>query len=407
MREAILVGLICLITVCGAIGGFLIGRSVTRDAFIERVNSQSVNENTSLLDAGVAPRSLYQNFRKDIDDPLTAQALAKMYGVPAGDRDALVKRLSDIVALPPYWPAPFVGHVARPFIGENLHINSLGFRDRREHFENKNERTVRVFMTGGSTAWGVDASSDDQTIPALLEKKLNAEISPRTGYQYEVINTAFPAWSTTQEKILIQQRLIDLHPDSILMFSGNNDVHWGLQRADIRWYFSYMDQNYITLLNEMYKTAGHPEWTIPIPFSNDPINCSKVAEIAKRNVKEAAAAMEGVNARLFFALQPNIISTSKRLSEYESRTLRQQNKAYRDACYGALRAALSLLKAPNYRFLDLSRSFGNLSDDTELFVDGYHFVDMGNDLIAREIVDAIDWGAVAPNGSNSLIRDPN
>src|SRR5579864_7562792 len=176
MREAILAGIICLIMVCGTIGGFLVGRSVTRDAFIERVNSQSVNENTTLLDAGVAPRSLYQNFRKDIDDPLTAQALAKMYGVPADDHDALIKRLSDIVALPPYWPAPFVGDVARPFTGENLHINSLGFRDRREHFENKDERTVRIFMTGGSTAWGVDASSDDQTISALLEKKLNAEI---------------------------------------------------------------------------------------------------------------------------------------------------------------------------------------------------------------------------------------
>src|SRR4029077_7415648 len=87
-REAILVGLICLITICGTIGGFFIGRSVTRDAFVERVNSQSATENTTLLDAGVAPRSLYQNFRKDIDDPLTAQALAKMYDVPPGNRDA-------------------------------------------------------------------------------------------------------------------------------------------------------------------------------------------------------------------------------------------------------------------------------------------------------------------------------
>ena len=394
MREAILVGLICLIAVCGAFGGFFIGRGATRDAFIQKVNSQNGTENTTLLDAGVAPRSLYQSIGKNIDDPLTAHALAKMYNIPADKRDALIQRLSDVVWLPPYWPAPFVGHVARPFLGENLHINSLGFRDRREHFESKDERTVRVFMTGGSTAWGSGASSDDQTISALSEKKLNTEMSPRTGYKYEVVNAAFPAWSTTQEKLLIQQRLLDLHPDAVVMFSGTNDVHWALHGGDIRWFFSYMDQNYVTLLNEMYKTAGHPEWTIPVTFSNHPIDCSKVAEIAERNVKQAAAALAGVNAWLIFALQPNIISTNKHLSEYESRTLQQQDKQYWDTCYRSLTQALSLIKAPNYRFLDLSSSFGNLGDDTELFVDAYHFVDMANDLMAREIVEAIDWRAL-------------
>jgi lysophospholipase L1-like esterase len=405
-REAILVGLICLITVCGTIGGFLIGRSVTRDAFIQKVNGQkSANGITTLLEAGVAPLRLYPDTGMDIDDPLTAQALAKMYNVPAGNRDALIKRLRDVMWAPPYWPAPFVGQVARPFSSKNLHINSLGFRDTREHFENKDDRTIRIFFSGGSTAWGTGASSDDQTISALLEKKLNAEMSPRTGYKYEVVNAALPAWSTTQEKLSIQQRLVDLHPDAVLMFSGNNDVHWALHGSDVRWFFSYMDQNYITLLDEMYKTAGHPEWAIPILLSKDPIDCAKAAEIAERNVKEAAAALAGVNARLFFALQPNIVSTSKHLSEYESRFLRQQNKAYWDTCYGALRAALALLKAPNYRFLDLSRSFGNLGDDTELFLDQYHFVDTGNDLTAREIVEAIDWRAISPNGPNSIVRD--
>jgi len=404
-REAILAGLICLITICGTIGGFVIGRSVTRDAFIQRVNSQSATENTTLLDAGVAPRSLYQNFREDIDDPLTAQALAKMYDVPPDNRDALIKRLSDIVALPPYWPAPFVGHVARPFTGENLNINSLGFRDRREHFENKDERTVRIFMTGGSTAWGVDASSDDQTISALLEKKLNAEISPRTGYKYEVVNAAFPAWSTTQEKILIQQRLVDLHPDAILMFSGNNDVHWGLQRADLRWHFSYMDQNYITLLNEMYKTAGHPEWAVPIPLGSHAINCSDVARITQSNVTESAAAVKHANAQLFFVLQPNVISTTKQLSKYEQRVLQRQNKSYWDTCYADLRNALPLIKAANYRFLDLSRSLGTVDANTELFVDAYHFVDLGNDLVARDIVAGIDWTTLVPAVADAATRD--
>src|SRR5439155_8368349 len=120
------------------------------------------------------------------------------------------------------------GHMARPFFGDDLYINVLGFRDRRQTYLAKPERTVRIFITGGSTAWGVGASSQKNTISCLLEKILNERASRTTGYRYEVVNAAFPAWSTTQEKLLIQQRLVDMHPDAVIMLSGNNDVHWSL-----------------------------------------------------------------------------------------------------------------------------------------------------------------------------------
>ena len=264
---------------------------------------------------------------------------------------------------------------------------------------------MRVFITGGSTAWGSGASSDGKTISALLEEKLNKEVSSRTGNQYEVINAAFPGWSTTQEKLLIQQRLVDLHPDVVLMFSGNNDIHWALHGSDIRWFYSYMDQNYITLLNEMYKSSGHPEWVVANPVSSRPVECSQVAEVAARNVEEAASAAERVNAQLFFVLQPNIISTTKRLTEHEQRILQGQDKPYWDSCYQALRVALAQIKAKNYRFIDLSRSFGALGGSTELFIDAYHVADMGNQLIARDIAEQINWEAVAPSGASPAVKD--
>jgi hypothetical protein len=397
LNESFLVALISLLIACSAVGGFLIGRSVTQDSFIHKVNSLTSIDGATLLNAGTAPRSAYQNISTGIDEPLTARALAKMYGVPVGNGDALLGRLTEATATPPYLPAPFVGHVARPFASDRLHINSLGFRDKRENLEGKPERTVRVFMTGGSTAWGSFLSSDDATISAQLEKRLNSKVSPRTGLNYEVINTALPAWSTTQERLLIQERLLDLHPDVILMFSGGVDIHWALHGTDIRWFYTYMDQNYVTLLNEMYKTAGHPEWSIPIPFGSQPIDCATVAKIARRNVAASIATVEQVNAQLVFVLQPNIMSTAKRLSEYELRILRSQNKPYWDACFEALRDALPRIMAKNYHFLDLSRSFGTLDDNTELFVDAYHFVDLGSGLIADEILNGIDWKTILPS----------
>jgi lysophospholipase L1-like esterase len=401
LHDAILAALVSLITAFAAVGGFLIGRNATQDAFIKKVSTQGSVEDATLVSAGTAPLSMLQVLGKGIDDPLMTQALAAAYGVPPGDRNALVRRLRDIVVLPPYRPAPFVGHMARPVFGDDLHINVLGFRDERQTYITKPERTVRIFITGGSTAWGVGASSQKSTISYILEQLLNAQVGRATGYRYEVINAAFPAWSTTQEKLLVEQRLIDMHPDVVIMFSGNNDVHWSLQGSDVRWFYSYMDQNYVTLLNEMFKSSGHPEWTSAFPFSSRPVTCSELGRTTARNVELAAAAAAKVHARLIFALQPNIVSTAKRLTAHEQRVQEAQNKPYWESCYQALRDTLGAINAPNYRMLDLSRSFGTLDERTELFIDVYHFADPGNHAIAQALADQIDWHTIVPGSAVS------
>lgn len=406
LHDVFLVILISLIAVGSALGGFLIGRHVTRDAFIEKISAQNAAEKTSLVSAGSTPLSLFQVVGKGIDDPLTAQALARLYDVAVGDRDALGKRLRDVAWSPPYRPAPFVGHIGRPFFGDDLHINVLGFRDERQTYVTKPDRTVRIFITGGSTAWGSGASSQKKTISYVLEQILNEQVSRTTGYRYEVVNTAFPAWSTTQEKLLIQQRLTDLHPDLVLMFSGNNDIHWALQDRDIRWFYSYMDENYMTLLNELYKSSGHSELTFGLPVSSRPVACSDLALITARNVEDAAIATDRVKARLIFALQPNIVSTGKRLSTREQQLPELRNKPYWDSCYQALRDGLGRISARNYRLLDLSKSFGEIDADTEVFVDSYHFADLGNRLIAQALAEQIDWRSIVPGAAVMANTEP-
>ena len=406
IHESILAIFISLIVAGAAIGGFLIGRNVTHDAFIKKVSGQAGSQpNTTLLSAGTLPVSLGQIRGKRIDNrPLMAQALAKAYGVPMGDRDALVERLHKIPWMPPYQPAPFLGHVARPYSGDDLHINALGFRDERTSYSDKPERTVRIFITGGSVAHGLGTTSQAHTLSSVLERILNEEAGKTTGYRYEVVNTGFPGWSTTQEKILVQQRLVDLHPDIVIMFSGSNDVYWSLRGWDIRSFYTQMDQNFITLFNEAHKASGHPEWAIDFPRSDQPVECRKLALVTARNVQEVASATARVNARVIFALQPNIISTTKRLSKYEQSVLRNHNKSksksksYWDSCYEALREELSRIAASNYRMVDLSRSFGALDDDTELFIDSYHFVDAGHRLIAQHLAEQIIRDANLPGG---------
>jgi len=389
--ETILAIFVSLLVAGAAIGGFLIGRKSTHDAFIKKVSGQPGSQpNTTLLSAGTGPVSLLEILGKRIDeDPLMAQALAKAYGVPAGDRNALVERLGRIPWMPPYRPAPFLGHVARPYSGDDLHINAFGFRDERTAYVDKPERTIRIFVTGGSVAHGLGTTSQDQTFSSVLERILNEEAAKTGGSRYEVVNTGFPGWATTQEKILVQQRLVDLQPDIVIMFSGSNDVYWSLRGRDIRSFYTQMDQNFITLFNEAHKASGHPEWAIDFLQGKEPVECQKLAPVTARNVEEVAAAAARVNARVIFALQPNILSTTKRLSQYEHKVFQPHNEPYWDSCYEALRSELGRITAGNYRLVDLSRSFGAIDENTEMFIDSYHFVDEGHRLIAQALAEQI------------------
>jgi hypothetical protein len=399
--TAILAAALCAGAIALAVGAFFLGRQASQEKFVRSTRALVANETSliSLYDA-------YQAYGKEeIDNPNTIEALGKIYGLPNRSRDAVLAHLRTIAWVPPYRMAPFVGHIARPMLGREPHINFLGFRDERDTYVTKPDRTVRIFITGGSTAWGSGATSQKNTISYLLEGMLNERASPATGYRYEVVNTAYPAWSTTQEKLLIQQRLVDMGPDAIVMFSGVNDVHWSLYGRDIRWFSSVPEQNYNTMLNELYASKGHPEWGSPFPRATHTIGCSETAKITQRNVEASAYSAGQAGARLTFVLIPNILSTSKRLTEHERRVLSGQKKPHWDECFEALRTELGGMTAANYRFLDLSRSFGELDERMELFIDAYHFADFGNRVMAEALFAHIDWRSLTPHPMPPLSRE--
>jgi len=86
LRDPFLITLIALIVAGSTLGGFFIGRHITRDEFIRKVSTRSAVESASLATAGNTSLNLFQVLGKRSDDPLTAQALAKLYNLPIGDR---------------------------------------------------------------------------------------------------------------------------------------------------------------------------------------------------------------------------------------------------------------------------------------------------------------------------------
>jgi hypothetical protein len=308
-----------------------------------------------------------------------------IYGLKPGEE----KKLADIAWVPTPAPAPFVGAMARPGKVANATINAFGFRDRRSEYLPKPPGLYRVFVTGGSTAFGSGAESDDATLAGELEKLMRAK-----GRQAEVVTAALPAWASTHERILIEQRLAALAPDRIVMVSGFNDILWGTFGVDARWFFTFNDQHFLALLNQVQRRIGQEDLGHPHRFyRNDPVDCAVVAERARFNVEGAVRAAQAAGADLVYVLQPSLFSTAKPLTPRELRA-RDKMAGWTDRfrqCYGALRDAMGSIRLPGYRFLDLSREFGDLPATREFFIDASHFPGEGNRIVAAALAKALPW----------------
>ena len=389
-KKAILVTvLICVAASAVAFLGFYLGKVTER------------NRRTTEVSA-VARHIMREFSMRDIlkaqTDEQKVFSILDFYNIKDGDDPKEMDRLSRILLSPPSRPAPFVGHMARPFRNESTQINVVGFRDKDRNYAIKGAGVVRIFLTGGSTAWGAGAELQEDTIAAQLESRLNAEVTPVTGFAYEVVNTAYPAWSTTQERILVSNRLLDMCPDVILMFSGNNDVHWAWHKQNILWFDSYQDKNYLELIRQSLAEAGDATGQMVATGGSRRPSFTVLAERTWRNVKGVADVCAPHDVRVVFALQPNMYNTSKPLTPGEAACeLPSDRIAFYREGYKAIRSRLQAPEAGNFSFVDLSDAFGALSGEERVFLDPYHFGAKANRIVVDQLLEAVNWAAFKPN----------
>ena len=128
----------------------------------------------------------------------------------------------------------FTGYRMNPAYGRvDRQHNEQGFRRDKDVSLEKSPNTVRLFITGGSTAYGATTDMpeytdnrwrllyNNQTIDYYLEQKLNQAFPSQ---HWEVINAAAPAYQLSQELAEIQSVLLRYRPDYIILLDGNNDI---------------------------------------------------------------------------------------------------------------------------------------------------------------------------------------
>ncbi len=364
--PATLVALVC------AIAGFFVGRAHALrkiddiELLIEEI------EKTSTLGQIAAERRA--GMALCYDDPARAES-----------------EMDDYSWAVPNIPTPFVGVAPAPGLHGNAVIDDLQFRHGRPIELPKPAGTYRIFVTGGSTAYGTGAPREDATIPAFLQALLERELAPRTGLVYEVINAANGAWASTHERILIENRLSEMEPDLVISFSGNNDVHWGFLGMNVLWFRNYAETHFGNVVRLAYELAGR---TLPVPKKPPQMQSLPPADVLARlekNLRLAVAGLEPLGATYVFALQPTMAASAKTLTDRERKYLEEEkglgrgSTRYFAECYAVYRAELPKLELPRFRFVDLAGVFDHLSSDTDIFVDSYHFGDKGNRLIAERL----------------------
>ena len=312
----------------------------------------------------------------------------------------ILDRVDDIAWAVRNTPTPFVGSAPWPGRHDNAVINAYQFRADGEVQQPKSPGHYRIFLTGGSTAFGSGAPTQDSTIASQLEQLLRYRLAPVTGLTYEVATFANPGWASTHERIAIANRLSDLEPDLVISLSGNNDVFWAEAGRNILWFDTQADEFFRGLVDQAYRLRhgfGVPSVS---ELQSGRVPVETVALRLERNVRLARYALEmaGQEAVYLFALQPTLAVTGKPLTPREQDFLNEAQAYYVDA-YAAIRARMQDLSLPRLHFADLSRVFDDLPE-MDVFIDSFHFGDKGNAIIAkalfeevRRIAGALDnWG---------------
>lgn len=305
--------------------------------------------------------------------------------------------------------------------GNSYVSNNYGFRYKENFPPKKLKEEVRIFVTGGSAAWGV-GSPQEYLYTTRIEKKLQ-EYYPNL--RVRVINAGVGGYFSTHERILILNKISEFEPDVVVMFSGWNDAYAGydgFQVLDDKWDFlsagpvlakynraysidnkakkakkrkmfprPYKDYIFKThflvdryfysrkSLDEIKKSIEKTQIEPQIVIKNLIKNILVIHDLSKRQ-----------DFMLLFYLQPTLDNTKKNLSPYENYMLDYTNKRfvgfhnYYSLIYDLYRKELpKVADKEGFLFVDGDDAISH--ESKTVFDDNVHFGDRGNRLISEHM----------------------
>ncbi len=303
----------------------------------------------------------------------------------------------------PYDGLPDQGHLTvkrSPLLGYKLvgnqqtafwQINAQGFRDDQPVTVVRPKDDVRIFVLGGSTAFGQMSSTNQKTIATQLETRLNQQVAtqknspnkfrpdrlpyyadeltkamalpPRIrSSRYQVINAAVPGYASSNELTQLALQILAYKPDFIVVIDGYADLLLPSDQdgADVPAFESLSNNasNHFTAsvseqfkrwLGQSFLIKSYQHWVLqpqealkvvipPEPNANTPLaerlpaNGDELNRRASRygkNLEQIVHLTAGAKIPIVLALQPEITSrTVSTLTPREKKILNQVGQTY-------------------------------------------------------------------------------
>jgi hypothetical protein len=321
--------------------------------------------------------------------------------------------------------------------------DAQGFRRDRDVSLEKPPNTVRIFITGGSTAYGYPTNMpedtdnrwrflyNNQTIDYYLEQKLNQTFPSK---HWEVINAAAPAYQLNQELAQIESVLLRYRPDCVILLDGYNDIDalWkgasenydpyatvegskqfnllanpGSSSSLVFFLATWMRANsaaFRLMEDHLWsiETQGHSaerktrQVSNPIRFSDlTPIEQARFATARSQlgyythTVQQIRGILGLDGVKAIFLLQPVVFLTHKQLTGSEQRiledelTLRGRSYSFEQLLPEIDAGMTATAGQDGLVFLNLTEVFDQTSEQT--FSDDVHLTPDGNRIIAERL----------------------
>ena len=297
-----------------------------------------------------------------------------------------------------YEPHPYICYVMKPNVrvtgyGGEVRTNRWGFRG-RDVQRNKPDGVVRIACLGGSTTFSLNASDNDHTWPAQLERILNEQHAPT---RFEVLNFGTPGYCAIESFLIFALRGIDFAPDIVLVHDALNDVP-AVFRPDVTSDYTHYRGPYARLGGKWLGKSAIGRLVILAAVRASQPSRSVRATPSKEGVRlfqryvESTILLTGPR-----GIQPVIVTMPDRLprDEEECRKRNVEVALARVLAEGLRR----LSRGRNVPLIDLSVTFPK---DPQYFTDDTHKTDEGLELVARMIADGLQQSGVV---ARALVPD--
>ena len=270
---------------------------------------------------------------------------------------------------------------------------------------------ITIAVTGGSTAWGVGVT-DSQTFPAVLQRVLADRCQ---GSDVVVWNAAISAQTSGQERRRFETDILPLKPDIHIAFSGFNDIYnsyTGLLPHQNRDYFEVgkhfgargvddfipelpKPEDYslrtLYLANLAYFRLTYDPTRVADAINRRTAGTDETIDSSQRTARIFANWARDYGYEFFYALQPSIYATRKRLATNEI-TIRKSDEEFgnfHSRGYSSLKEALLRGGRGSSHLNIVDSDLAIADEEKDLFIDNVHFGDRGYSMLADYIASSL------------------